>query len=314
MKKIAILVFLTIVSGMLTGVLPVGAETGDGGAPASDQTRQAGDAALGSKGFDNFTTSLLALTDKVKEKAQLTLAKGKAETKESEGKSEQDTSVLPKGDAKMNQLLRLWGVFGSDVQDSCTGFGVGDLRCFTDSTDWDRLQEYDRPVLIRIKHGGKLQTVLLTTINKEEKTATLVGGDDARNVDIDLVKQHWTGEYVMIWRCDSGSQLIFPGARSDSVIWLRQRLQLARESRLKDSKDADDSKNSGNHLSMIFDPGLTRELRAFQRRHELRADGIAGPRTQIMLNNVAPIPGTPDLKPGKKSASPSSSDDEKSTD
>src|SRR5699024_982494 len=92
LKKAAILVFLSILFGLSTGAMPAGAKTDDGSS-AADQTQQTGSETLGSKSLGDFTATVLALTDKVKEKAHLTLAKNESKTEESEVKSKSKQST-----------------------------------------------------------------------------------------------------------------------------------------------------------------------------------------------------------------------------
>lgn len=203
-----------------------------------------------------------------------------------------DTQTLPKGDAKLGQLLRLWGVFGSEVHSGCMSFNVGDLRCLTGKGDFAALKRYDRPALLVLKNDGHSQTVLLSAIN-DDGTVTLSGGDDARDVDRDRVEELWTGHFTLIWRSASGSRLIRPGATGKAVVWLRQRLM---------SADGEKPESQDGQPSPIYNRPLAQKLKAFQKDHGLKPDGIAGPRTQIELNDVEPPPGTPDLTPGKSSS------------
>lgn len=69
--------------------------------------------------------------------------------------------------------------------------------------------------------------------------------------------------------------LIGPGSRGEAVRWLRQQLALATGQPVPEAPDEN------------FDAELAEQLRAFQREHGLRPDGLAGPRTLAVLNRVA---------------------------
>ena len=79
--------------------------------------------------------------------------------------------------------------------------------------------------------------------------------------------------------------LIGLGASGAAVRWLRARLALAAGQPVPDS------------LSEVFDAALAEQVRAFQRDHGLQPDGLVGPRTLTLLNNLAPEPNNPVLRP-----------------
>ena len=103
-------------------------------------------------------------------------------------------------------------------------------------------------------------------------------------VSIDELKQHWFGEYRLLWKTPpSGTASLRPGDRGDDVRWLRKQL------------------HSATGLTAIapdptyFDAGLKELVQTFQRSQELDADGVAGARTLINLNNLDRQPSVPRL-------------------
>lgn len=195
---------------------------------------------------------------------------------------------IPKGNADINQLLRLWGVFGSQIQSSCASLHVGDLRCLADRGSFSMIERYNRPALLVLQRGDHRQTVLLSAINGD--MITLVGGNATHQVSRAKLLKHWTGRFEIVWRADSGVRLIEPGAVGNDVVWLRRRLVQT------------DGKNPDTKLgpqSPVYDDALEVRLKHFQLAHGLRPDGMAGPRTQIMLNDAVSSPGSPRLKKPK---------------
>lgn len=194
------------------------------------------------------------------------------------------STPLPEGDADINQLLRLWGVFGDKIDTSCGGLRVGDLRCLSEQGTITTLERFNRPAILLLKHDGQRQRVLLTQLDKTH--ATLAGATGVRRVSLERLAQLWAGVFEVVWRADAGAVLIYPGMRSSAVVWLRQRLAMAA------SEHPDEKQQPG---SRYFDYELESKVRNFQLLHGLEPDGLVGPRTQIILNGIAPEPGVPTL-------------------
>ena len=76
--------------------------------------------------------------------------------------------------------------------------------------------------------------------------------------------------------------------RGEVYGWLRKRL---------DRIDGQNPETRLGPASPVYDDALERRLRAFQTANGLKVDGIAGPRTQMMLNGAVPSPGSPALTP-----------------
>lgn len=191
---------------------------------------------------------------------------------------------IPEGDAGINQLLRLWGVFGSQVRSSCASLHVGDLRCLSDSGDFQTVERYNRPALLVLKRDEGKQTVLLSAV--EDNVLTLVGSEGTRKISRDRLLSLWTGQFQIVWRSDASVGLIQPGGVGDAVVWLRRRLMQI---------DGENPDAEVGRPSPVYDDALEKRLKAFQRAHDLDADGMAGPRTQMMLNGAVASPGAPSL-------------------
>jgi Uncharacterized protein conserved in bacteria len=93
-------------------------------------------------------------------------------------------------------------------------------------------------------------------------------------VPIALLDERWSGDYLLLWRPPPvGGRVIGASDPEDAIAWLRERL-----ARLPDSELTVDPAR--------YDASLTAAVRRFQGAQGLIADGIAGPRTLIMLSNV----------------------------
>ncbi len=182
-------------------------------------------------------------------------------------------------------LYRLWGVqaaVNSDEQACAQAPGVG-LRCLQGGGSWGILMHYDRPaLLLLVADGGRRVPVLLQEILGSDARVQVDGEELV--VSVAEIEQRWYGEYRLLWRTPpDGRAVLRPGDRGADVAWLRERLQ-AVTGMASIAPDLN-----------YYDAGLEELVAGFQRDHELTADGVAGARTFINLNNQEKQPGVPRL-------------------
>ena len=90
---------------------------------------------------------------------------------------------------------------------------------------------------------------------------------------------------MLIWRPPNGSaDAISPGMQNENVRWLRQSLAEINTNYQPQTSAPD-----------YFDTELEQQLIAFQRQNRLDADGLAGQKTQIIINSLLAADGTPKL-------------------
>ena len=146
------------------------------------------------------------------------------------------------------------------------------------------MRRYNRPVLLRLKAPeGSTGSVLLRALVESDATLDIAG--QSVRASLAQLTPLWTGDYLLLWRPQIPQTLIGPGVSGEAVRWLRLRLALAA------------GQPAPEPLSETFDAALADQVRAFQRERGLRPDGLAGERTLILLNNLAPEPDTPVLHP-----------------
>jgi len=182
-------------------------------------------------------------------------------------------------------LYRLWGV-KADVQgdeQACAQAPAVGLRCLQGGGSWTVLTQLDRPaVLLLVAGDGRRIPVLLQELLGSEVRVQIDGKE--MQVPVDELKQDWLGHYRVLWKSPpKGSAVLRPGNKSSDVAWLRQQLQQATG---LTAIAADPTR---------FDAGLEELVRTFQRDNALDADGVAGPRTLIHLNNKQQRPSVPRL-------------------
>ena len=173
-------------------------------------------------------------------------------------------------------LLDLWGIsFDPDLGAACPQAEAAGLRCYFQRGTWTTLRQLDRPVILTLTaNDGSSHELALTALNDEE--AVIAGPEGPVTVPIADLSDFWFGPYLLVWRPAGGDDRpIGPGTRSEEVRWLRQSLAAI-----------NDDYQPGPGAADVFDAELERQVIEFQRQHRLEADGLAGQKTQIIINTL----------------------------
>ena len=191
-----------------------------------------------------------------------------------------------RGDDSNQQLLAIWGITQQIPKTKvafCEWVKTQNLRCLMGQDDWNMLRRFNHPAVLQLTVGGRPASVLLKTLVGD--TATLEIAGQTLAVPLAQLTPLWNGQYLLLWRSQIDLLLIGPGNTGEAVLWLRRRLALAA------------GQAAPEPLSATFDKTLGEQLRTFQRDQGLQADGMAGGRTLVLLNNLALTPDTPVLNP-----------------
>ena len=184
------------------------------------------------------------------------------------------------------KYFALWGrSVGAEVDNVCAHARQVGLRCLQGVVGWEGLIRLNRPVLLSLKQAGTEYPLL---VKKARGDQLLV--DDGRGerwLPLSEIETRWQGDFVMLWHPALNLALLGEGSRGKAVIWLRERLSLADGEPLVENAD-----------EYHFDEDLKRRLQKFQRENDLNPDGIAGPWTLILLNNIKLSADTPTLESG----------------
>ena len=178
----------------------------------------------------------------------------------------------------MGRLIRLWDgrLRLADGQNVCRELHDKlKLECYKSRGKWADLRQMNRPALLTLRDGsGEERHVLLRGIGAEQATLETATGE--QNYPLSLLDTLWTGEFLLLWRSESGVAYIGPEVRGQPVFWLTGRLtQLGL---LKPQTSINDRYEATRRAA----------LPTFQTARGLDADGIAGIRTLIALGDVEP--------------------------
>jgi general secretion pathway protein A len=158
------------------------------------------------------------------------------------------------------------------------------LTCLYQRGSWSGLRQMDRPaILTLIDSDGNSHDVVLTGITGDSAELSLGGVRVTQSVAD--ISDAWFGQFMLLWRPPTGAAVsLGRGSRGSDVIWLRNSLAAI------DGRYA-----SADVQSDVFDAELEQLVRSFQRDHRLDVDGLAGQQTQIIINSLLAVEGTPRL-------------------
>ncbi|MGK5044810.1 AAA family ATPase [Janthinobacterium sp. GB4P2] len=176
---------------------------------------------------------------------------------------------VPDRNAVLRQLAALWGE-QLPAGDACQAGSRAGLRCLHSRGGIAELRVLDRPAMLALRDGqGAEQLALLTRLQGE--TATLMLDGKQLSLPLGQLAQRSDGIFTTFWRAPRSWRDEVPqGARGADVDWLAQRLAQQRGL-------------PAPAANLSLDAEMQGQLRAFQQSQNLRADGLAGPKTYIRL-------------------------------
>src|SRR5471030_308572 len=180
-----------------------------------------------------------------------------------------------RSDAALRQLAVLWGQSLPDG-DACTAAAKLNLRCLQSKGGIDDLRQLDRPAMLLLHDDPAVPTyAVLTALDAGGATLDIAG--KRQSISLAALAARFDGEFTTFWRAPrSWRDEVAAGDRGPDVDWLARRL--AQIDGLK--KPAD---------NQALDVSLQRRLRVFQLSQKLKADGVAGPKTFIRLNQLGGV-------------------------
>ena len=188
----------------------------------------------------------------------------------------------------ISHLFERWGLRYDSLQGApCPQASAAGLECATLKDSWSQLLQLRRPAVLALADpAGNAHQVLLVQVNGEQSRLAL--GDSSAGIAVrtgDLL-QHWQGQALLLWRpAFQPVRSLSYGMRGPEVRSLAELLQQARGAHSRDP------------LGDLYNDDLRLAVRAFQQRHRLVVDGIAGVRTQMVLDAVADTRDVPLLTP-----------------
>ena len=194
-------------------------------------------------------------------------------------------SMLTTRTSALTSLFEAWGLeFQAAAQSACSQANEAGLVCLYQRGSWSGLKQMDRPaVMTLVDDDGQNHRVLLTAV-RGDMVELSIGGILVEHPASSLLES-WFGQYMLLWRPPGGTPVsLGRGAHNESVVWLRASLATI-----------DPRYTNADQESEFYDADLEQLVRRFQRDHRLSVDGVAGQQTQIVINSLLAVDGTPRL-------------------
>jgi general secretion pathway protein A len=188
----------------------------------------------------------------------------------------QDKPAPADNAAALRQLAGMWGLKLVEG-DPCASAARANLRCLQTRGGVDELRQLDRPAMLKL-HDDPVAAnyVLLTALDDKQATIVAAGGKP-QAVSVDALSARMDGEFTTFWRAPrSWRDEVSGGDHGPDVDWLAKRL-----SQIYDLKKPQENQP--------LDAALRKRLIEFQGTQNLKADGVAGPKTFIRLYQLGGV-------------------------
>lgn len=180
----------------------------------------------------------------------------------------------------LHALAALWGpdfagIVGADPKSTCEAAQRANLRCHQGRGGLYELRLLDRPAVVTLHDGPRTGYAVL--VGMDERSVTLAADGRRERVEIPAFVARFGGEFTTFWRMPAAfREMVAQGDRGPDVDWIAQRL-----AGLHDT--------TAPALDQPLDARTKEWLRGFQAAQDLKADGVAGPRTYMRLNQLSSV-------------------------
>jgi general secretion pathway protein A len=191
--------------------------------------------------------------------------------------------IFPAGQGERRQaerdLLGLWGIEAADGEEICGTAQAAGLECLENIGSLALLGLLDRPAILRL-HTLEGESFHASLVGLEGETVSLMIAGQIHKLPIVELERYWLGEFTLLWRPMLPAAIVIRrGDQGAPVDWLARALP-----------DPTGIAGEGTPAG-VFDDLLEERVKRFQLRHNLLPDGIAGPKTLILLNGRLGTPG-----------------------
>jgi general secretion pathway protein A len=180
------------------------------------------------------------------------------------------------GAAALRQLAGLWGLTLTDG-DPCATAARANLRCLQVKGTIEDLRLLDRPAMLKLHDDPAAPNYVLLTALDDGAATIVTAGGKPQTLSVDALTARYDGEFATFWRAPKAwRDEVHSGDQGADVDWLAKRL-----SQIYDLKKPQENQP--------LDAALRKRLVEFQTAQNLKADGVAGPKTFIRLYQLGGV-------------------------
>jgi general secretion pathway protein A len=182
--------------------------------------------------------------------------------------------LFEKPDEALRSLATLWGETLA-AGEPCQLALKLNLRCHQGHGGLYELRMLDRPAILTLHEGAQVGYALLTAL--DDSSVTLNFNGDKQVLPLAALAARFDGEFTTLWKMPrTFREQLVEGARGADVDWIASTLAQL------------------NHVAAPaantpLDAAMLALLRSFQSAQNLKADGVAGPRTYMRLNQLSGV-------------------------
>jgi general secretion pathway protein A len=192
-------------------------------------------------------------------------------------------------DDALRELAGLWGD-PLPAGEPCQAALQLNLHCHKGKGGLYEVRLLDRPAILTLHDGQDVAYAVLTRLDDNQATLRVKGKSQALGVA--ALAARFDGEYTTLWSAPRGFRdEVAAGEVGPDVDWIAARL-------------AQLNGVAAPALNQPLDARMGKLLREFQKRQNLKADGVAGPRTFMRLNQLGGVDEPRLIEHGVRSAGP----------
>ncbi|MES2015736.1 MAG: AAA family ATPase [Pseudomonadota bacterium] len=174
----------------------------------------------------------------------------------------------------LRELAGLWDL-ALPEGDTCAMGARQNLRCHQGKGGLYELRLLDRPAILTLRDGAAVSYAVLTAM--DDSTVTLQLDGKTQTIGVAALAARFDGAFTTFWKMPRFYRdQIASGEQGPDVDWIAARLaQLNGVAAPADNQP--------------LDAAMRAHLRDFQAQQNLKADGVAGPRTYMRLNQLTGV-------------------------
>lgn len=169
----------------------------------------------------------------------------------------------------MQTMLALWGYDVPNDEANCQQAERANLYCYQDTGSLNDLAVINRPAMLTLQDQYHSYFAILYKLSGDR--VQLLLANKRVEVPIEWLKQHWMGEYQLLWHSDLAGQTLKLNSQGAEVKKLNNLLSQVL---------GEPAQERGE-----FDLSVKNKVEAFQMWQGINVDGIAGKRTLMLLDS-----------------------------